>query len=121
VPTLVLIAAALGATACHPFGGRPDSASGVDPVLHRLRTVGEARVMVSLLVEIGAEGEAAAVGQAREAVLAAMDTTDFHVTHRFERTPAFGGVLRTERGLRILLGHPMVRRVDLDLGVEGTR
>jgi hypothetical protein len=121
VSTLLLTAAVLSAASCHASAGPSDQVIGVDPVLERLRSAGEPRVMVSLVLDPGADNEPAAIERARDAVLAALDTADFRVTHRFERVPAIGGVLRTERGLRILLGHPMVRRVDLDIGVEGTR
>jgi hypothetical protein len=119
-PRFLLAVALLAGAACRTAMDS-DLATRAPAVADRLNAEGEARVTVSLLVAPGAETEPAAIRRAGDAVLAALDTADFRVTHRFERVPAIGGVLRTERGLRLLLDHPKVRRVDLEVGGTGTR
>lgn len=110
-------------TACQGRMG-PEFVDRAPGVMERLRTDGEARVTVSLMVSDLAPGDEPTmrdIERARSAVLATLDTADFRETHRFQRVAALGGVLRSERGLRILLDHPDVRRVDLEVGGQGTR
>lgn len=107
--------------------GHHDSALPQDAVAARIRAAGEAPVLVALVPPPGfgdaatdAELVRAAIAQAQAEVIATLDTVDFRERQRFTSIPAFAGTVRTERGLRVLLSHPAVRRVDLDLAGGGT-
>lgn len=91
-----------------------------------LRERGEAPVMIALHAPTEPAGPAnaertrAAIARLQDEVLAAMDTADFRLRVRFGSVPALSGVVRSERGLRLLLSHPHVRAVSLDTGGTGT-
>lgn len=95
-------------------------------ILAALQARGEASVVVALVEPTGftdpaqASASRAAIARMQDAVVAALDSTDFRETKRFASVPALTGLLRSERGLRLLTGHPYVRQVSLDTGGSGT-
>jgi hypothetical protein len=112
--------------ACHP-GEEPGDVSGHADVLTVIRAHGGAAVMIALVHPPGfgdpaGDGDAirGEIARMQEGVLAALDSADFRLRQRFASIPAMAGTLRTEQGLRVLLAHPYVRRVDLDPSGGGT-
>ena len=83
---------------------------------------GAVDVVIALTTRASAEDSAAvtrAIAEAQDAVLASLDSSDFHLRRRYAAVPAFSGTLRSVRGLDRLLAHPLVRRVDRDPGGTG--
>ena len=113
VVTLVLAFAA----ACRTPTPVSDTTLGAG-VREALATGGEVDVMVALATEAGAT--TAAIARDQDAVLSTLDSADFRLRQRFTAVPAFSGTLRTTRGLDRLLAHPLVRRVDRDVGGSGS-
>jgi hypothetical protein len=106
--------------ACHAAMETDRSETRSD-VLTMIRERGEAPVMIALIAPAGFGDPAADADQVRAGiarmqaeVLAALDSSDFRDRQRFASIPAMAGTLRSERGLRTLLAHPLVRRVDID-------
>jgi len=96
-------------------------------IVAAIRARGEAAVIVALTEPEGF-GDPAQATRVREEiarmqaeVLAAIDTTDFRPGQRFASVPALAGTVRSERGLRALSAHRLVRRVSLDTGGTGSR
>lgn len=91
-----------------------------------LQARGEVAVLVALVEPPGfsdpgqAASSRAAIARMQNEVVAALDTTDFRETKRFAALPALAGILKTERGLRILMALPQVRQVSLDTGGSGS-
>jgi hypothetical protein len=120
--TLVMLSL-LGA--CRPAleSERP---SGSPDVIAAIRENGEAAVMIALVEPAGYSDPAQAaqaraeIARMQTAVRAVLDTVDYRHGQSFAAIPAMSGVIRTERGLRMLLAHPFVRRVDRDAGGAGT-
>lgn len=113
--------------ACHPAMDMDRTRTDSD-VLAMLRARGEAPVMIALTEPAGyadATADAAwirsEIARLQAEVVAALDSADYRERHRFVAIPAMSGVVRSERGLEVLLSHPHVRRVDLDPGGTGTR
>ena len=109
-------------TACRPSVPMSDPKLGVG-VREALARGDEVNVMVALVTEGGASGQAAsataAIAKAQDAVLWRLDSADFRLRQRYAAVPAFSGTLRSTRGLDRLLAHPLVRRVDRDPGGTG--
>lgn len=118
---------ALLVAACHPaldidrMRAHPD-------VLAVLRAQGEVAVMIALVPPAQYGDPAADVERVRVEiaamqadVLASLDSADYRNRQRFVSVPALAGTLLSERGLRLLLAHRFVRRVDPDPGGGGTR
>jgi alkylation response protein AidB-like acyl-CoA dehydrogenase len=106
--------------ACHP-ALEVDRERVQPEVLTMIRARGEAAVMIALTPPPGFGDPAvdqeqirADIARMQAEVLAALDTVDFRARQPFASIPAMAGTLRTEQGLRTLLAHPHVRRVDLD-------
>jgi hypothetical protein len=95
-------------------------------ILSAISARGEAAVVVALVEPSGFSDPArgvevrAEIARMQSEVLAAVDSADFRPGQRFTSVPALAGRLRTERGLRLLLAHPHVRRVSLDAGGTGS-
>lgn len=95
-------------------------------ILVAMRERGEAPVMIALHAPTDsadsatAERTRATIARMQEEVLAALDSVDFRLRVRYGSVPALSGVVRSERGLRVLLSHPHVRAVSLDTGGTGT-
>jgi hypothetical protein len=95
-------------------------------VREALTSGAEVDVMVALTTETNANAKdaastTAAIARAQDAVLSTLDSADFRLGQRYAAVPAFSGTLRTARGLDRLLAHPLVRRVDRDVGGTGSR
>jgi len=110
----------LPGVSCHP-APEVDRERVQAEVLTTIRAGEEAAVMIALTPPPGFGDPAADqeriradISRMQAEVLAALDTADFRPRQPFLSIPAMAGTLRTERGLRALLDHPYVRRVDLD-------
>jgi subtilisin family serine protease len=68
-------------------------------------------------VDLGALRSQVARSQAE--VLARVPDRDFASGQVFRNVPAFTGIVRSERGLDLLASHPLVTRIDLELGGSG--
>jgi hypothetical protein len=96
-------------------------------ILGAIRARGEAAVVVALLEPDGFEDPdqetrvRTEIARMQKQVLADIDTTDFRPRALFVSVPAIAGTVRSERGLRALLGHRLVRSVSLDAGGTGSR
>ncbi|HSJ23933.1 MAG TPA: hypothetical protein VK929_04550 [Longimicrobiales bacterium] len=95
-------------------------------VLTMLRERGQAAVIVALVRPPGfGDPDAdrasvnAVIARMQSEVISSIDSADFRARTRFESVPALAGTVLSERGLRQLLAHVHVRRVDLDPGGGG--
>jgi hypothetical protein len=95
-------------------------------ILAAIRARGEAGVLIALYEPDGFDDPAQAtqvrreIARMQDEVLAALDTNDFRPGQRFASVPAIAGTVRSERGLRALSAHPLIRRVSLDTGGTGS-
>ncbi|TVP45782.1 MAG: hypothetical protein EA350_08390 [Gemmatimonadales bacterium] len=110
----------LPGVSCHP-ALEVDRERVQPDVLTTLHAGEEAAVMIALTPPPGFGDPAAdqeriraEISRMQAEVLSAVDTADFRPRQPFLSIPAMAGTLRTERGLRTLLEHRYVRRVDLD-------
>lgn len=62
----------------------------------------------------------AEIAQAQARVLAAVTSADFETKYVYEAVPALAGNILTQAGLNQLAAHPDVRRIDLDVGGQGS-
>ncbi|MEA3277238.1 MAG: S8 family serine peptidase [Pseudomonadota bacterium] len=62
----------------------------------------------------------AAIASAQQAVLDALDASDYTLVHRYRSLSALTLIVRTNSALKKLAAHPLVRRIDLDVGGSGT-
>ncbi len=94
-------------------------------ILAAIRTHGEAAVVVALVEPDGFEDPnqetrvRAEIARMQKEVLADIDITDFRSRVLFVSVPAIAGTVRSEQGLRALLGHRLILRVSLDSGGTG--
>ena len=117
---LVLVGVALlGVAACREVP--LPTAQAAPDVLAALRANGEAHVVVALVnppspadSPDAAAQRRAEIARLQREVLARLGPNDFVVRELFVSVPAIAGTVLSERGLSVLLGHPNVRRVDLD-------
>lgn len=122
--SLLALTALLALAACRTVMESP-RAQSQQAVEQALQTRGEVAVLVALVEPPGfsdpgqAASTRAAIARMQNEVVAALDTTDFRETKRFAALPALAGILKSERGLRILMGLPPVRQVSLDTGGSG--
>jgi hypothetical protein len=96
-------------------------------IVAAIRTRGEAAVVVALFEPDGFEDPTqetrvrTEIARMQKEVLADIDTTDFRPRVLFVSVPAIAGTVRSERGLRALLGHRLILRVSLDSGGTGSQ
>lgn len=125
--TLALVAAAGLAVAAETTARSPAAAimaaSGkVGPELvGALERDGAARVVVAFSLgrhdppNLAGEDGRALVASVREDILSTLLPSEFALERRFRSVPAVGGIVHTSGVLR-LIEHPMVRRIDLEMG-----
>jgi subtilisin family serine protease len=115
--TLVAIAAAASRPA---HGGGPEAAAGNAVRAAFLAGDSWVRVIVSLREPeaplTSYSLQAGEIEAAREDVLSRMSERDFHLTARWTLVPGMAGAV-SQSGLRKLLEHPDVARVDLDVPI----
>lgn len=122
--SLVGLVTLLAPAACRTVMESPRTQSQ-QAIQQALRERGDVAVMVALVEPPGfsdpsqTASSRAAIARMQDEVVAALDTADFRETKRFAALPALAGILKTERGLRILMGLPQVRELSLDTGGGG--
>jgi len=110
------------AVACHAVSPVSDAKLGPG-VSEALARNGAADVIVALASDTAAQDPAAAraaVARLQDAVLSILDSTEFRLRQRYANVPAFAGTVGSPRALDRLVAHPLVRRVDLDVGGGGS-
>ena len=118
----LLVPFLLAAVSCHLPASATSAVAGPG-VLRALRAGGDAHVVIALVDSAGAGADAAsvrrAIARAQAEVLEQLPAADYRSTQLFTAVPAMTGTVLTERGLRRILAHPRVRRVDVDAGGRG--
>jgi subtilisin family serine protease len=96
-------------------------------VLDALRSQGKAKVVIALIPLDITQIDRSSLDEIRndiagmqDKVLLSLKDAHFSVTHKYQAVPALAGEIFSERSLNDLAAHPLVAKIDLDVGGTGS-